>query len=173
MGEILQHIFLMLREFARLLRVSYQEGKMKKQTYTMIGALVFGSLFAVSTARGQSTNQPLIANIPFAFSAGGETLPAGQYAVSLLSPASNQNIVSIVSLDGAHKVIVNTLPRKRQASEAGRLVFHRYADRYFIAQAWMVNGAGREIPASRTERAFQREVGANRQSVETVALSIK
>src|SRR5205085_413136 len=100
MAEILQQYFFTLREFARDLRVNQVRGKrkgqlMKKQAYTMIGALVFGSLFAVSTAKGQSTNQPLIAHIPFAFTVGGQTLPAGEYKLSLLSPASNRNTIRI------------------------------------------------------------------------------
>lgn len=149
-----------------------KKGKnMKKQAYTMIGALVFGSLFAVSMARAQSANQPLIANIPFAFSVNGQTLPAGQYALSLLSPASNQSTLRLVRLDGAQRIIVQTFPLKGHGADGSKLVFHRYGDRYFFAQAQSFGGASREIPESRTERDLKRELGTNQQGIETVALS--
>jgi hypothetical protein len=146
---------------------------MKKQAYTMIGALVFGSLFAVSTARGQSTNQPLIAHIPFAFTVGGQTLPAGEYKLSLLSPASNQNTIRIARLDGAATVVARTLPEQSHGAEGRKLVFHRYGDRYFFAQALSFDGAAREIPESRTERDLKRELGANQKEIETVVLETR
>jgi len=51
--------------------------------------------------------------------------------------------------DGAAVV---TIRAESGRDSAPRLVFHRYGERYVLAEAWMDNGSGRVIPTSRVER---------------------
>jgi len=146
-----------------------------KKAYTMIGALVFATLFAVSTATSQSSsNQQLIADIPFAFSAGSRTLPAGKYTVRVTNPASDQKVVQIRSLDGNKGAVLQMQPVNGKAKDGARLVFHRYGDRYFLAQAWTAaDSIGMEAPPSRTERAKGSDLASKTRNIETVALTAK
>jgi hypothetical protein len=148
---------------------------MKNQAYTMIGALVFATLFAVSTATAQSSsNQQLIADIPFAFSAGSQTLAAGKYIVRVTNPASDQKVVRIRSLDGSKSTVLQMHSVNGKAQDGARLVFHRYGDRYFLAQAWTAaDSIGMEAPKSRTERATGRDLASKTRNLETVALNAK
>lgn len=147
---------------------------MKKQAYTMIGALVFATLFAVSTARAQSSNRPLIANIPFEFSAGSQTLPAGEYTVRVTNPASDQRVVQIRSLNGSKHAVLQMHSVNGPAKDGARLVFHRYGERYFLAQAWTAaDSIGMEAPRSRAERGAGSELASNTGKIETVALTSK
>jgi len=93
-------------------------------------------LFTAVTLFAQTTpNQRLMTiNVTFAFSAEGHALPAGEYLVLTVTP---ERSIRIVSADGKHSAIVNTLPNYASPpSTNSRLVFHRYGNEYFLAQVW-------------------------------------
>ena len=100
--------------------------------------IVFAGVLAIN-AHAQTK---LIASIPFAFSAGKTTLPAGKYTITVLNPASDRKILQIRSLNGRSSAVVLTTGIIGNASENAKLVFERYGDRYVFAQAQM---AGDEI----------------------------
>jgi hypothetical protein len=88
------------------------------------------SLFAQTTP----SQRLMRVNVPFAFSVEDHSLPAGEYLVLTVTP---ERSIRIVSADGKHSAIVNTLPNyAKSPSESSRLVFHRYGDEYFLAQVW-------------------------------------
>ena len=93
-------------------------------------------LFTAATLFAQTTpSQRLMkVNVPFAFAVENHSLPAGEYLVLTVTP---ERSIRIVSTDGKHSAIVNTLPNyAKSPSETSRLVFHRYGDEYFLAQVW-------------------------------------
>jgi len=92
-------------------------------------------LFTAATLFAQTESQRLMkVNIPFAFSAENHSLPEGEYLVLTVTP---ERSIRIVSADGKHTAIVNTLPNyAKSPSESSRLVFHRYGNEYFLAQVW-------------------------------------
>ena len=95
-------------------------------------------LFAgVLVTNAQAQPQRVIANIPFAFSAGKTTLPAGRYTITILNPSSDRKILQIRSLNGRSSAVVLTTGIIGNASENAKLVFERYDDRYVFAQAQM------------------------------------
>jgi hypothetical protein len=145
---------------------------MKKQAYTLIGALVFATMFAVSTATAQSANQ-LVANIPFEFSAGNQKLPAGKYSVSVIS-SSDQKVLRLRQLDGRNSIVVQMHAVEGKAQDGGRMVFHRYGDSYFLAQTFAAaDSIGLEAAKSRSEKAIERELASSSRKMETVALSTR
>ncbi len=93
--------------------------------------IVFAGVLAVNV----HAQTKLIASIPFAFSVGKTTLPAGKYTITVLNPASDRKILQIRSLDGRSSAVVLTTGIIGNASENAKLVFERYADRYVFAQA--------------------------------------
>ncbi|HXD30051.1 MAG TPA: hypothetical protein VN643_02975 [Pyrinomonadaceae bacterium] len=144
---------------------------MKKQAYTLIGALVFATMFAFSTAKAQSPNQELIANVPFEFSAGNQTMPAGKYTVTVMNPTSDQKTLRIRGLNGK-SALLQVHSVNGGTRENARLVFHRYGTQYFLAQAWpAADSIGMEAPRTKAERAS--ELASNERKIETVALSRK
>lgn len=72
-------------------------------------------------------------SIPFAFGVGDQTLPSGKYIVLTATP---ERSIRVVSSDGKHSAVVNTLPNYAQAaSENSRLVFHKYGPEYFLVES--------------------------------------
>jgi len=83
--------------------------------------------------------------IPFRFVVNGQTLAAGRYHVT----SERSTLLVRGYKDGA---AVMTIRAESGRDSAPRLVFHRYGERYVLAEAWMDNGSGRIIPTSRVER---------------------
>ena len=92
-------------------------------------------LFTAVTLFAQTESQRLMkVNVPFAFAVEDHSLPAGEYLVLTVTP---ERSIRIVSADGKHSAIVNTLPNYAKSPSArSRLVFHKYGNEYFLAQVW-------------------------------------
>ena len=101
-------------------------------------------LFTTAALFAQTGNQRLMkVNIPFAFSVGDATLPAGQYLLYTINPDWG---IRFATIDGKHNAFVNTLPNyPSKPSENSRLVFRRYGSEYFLEQVWT---AGDELVRS-------------------------
>ena len=56
--------------------------------------------------------------------------------------------------------------------QAYTMVFHRYGDRYFLAQAWTpADNTGLQAPRSRAERVIASQLASSERKTTTVALS--
>ena len=131
---------------------------MKKQVVkgitmlTTILAIAFAT--AVVSAQAQSANT-VISNVPFEFIVADKTLPAGKYRVN----RSIGNALKIWTSDAAAFRLTNEIQPSKD--RRARLVFHRYGDRYFLAEVWTGAGdVGRQLLKSRQERAIEREMSS-------------
>ena len=109
---------------------------MKNILNITLAIMILVGVAAVNT-HAQTGAQKVVATIPFAFSVGKVTLPAGKYTVAVLNPTSDRKILQIRSTDGRASAMVITTDITGNMSENAQLVFHRYGDRYFFAQAQM------------------------------------
>jgi hypothetical protein len=126
------------------------------------GFLLFVAVWA-SSAQSQAASPRLMrAHIPFAFNAGTKELPAGEYTITVLNPSSDQKVLQIRSTDGRASAIVSTLASKTKSTERSRVVFHRYGDTYFFAQA-QVSGESTALAAfkSKAERTEARTIASH------------
>ena len=105
---------------------------MKRLVNIPLIVIVFAGVLAIN---GHAQTQRVTANIPFAFSAGKTTLPAGRYTITVLNPSSDRKILQIRSANGRSSAIVMTTGIIRHASDNAKLMFERYGDRYVFAQA--------------------------------------
>ncbi len=124
--------------------------------------LMLAGVLAVS-AQAQSSSQRVIASIPFTFSVGKTTLPAGRYTITVLNPTSDKKILQIRSLNGRSSAIVQTTGVIGNASDDAKLLFERDGDRYVFSQAQMA-GDETSLAAvrSKTERADKRAVAKSK-----------
>lgn len=140
----------------------------------LIVAIVVGcGAFAVTGKAQTSTSQTMRARIPFTFTVGDKTLPAGVYTVSILNPSSDRKALRLRSEDGHVSAIVQTLAVRSAVADSARLLFHRYGDSYFFANAQMA-GETTSLAATKTraERATQRAL-RQRGDSSTVAILVK
>jgi hypothetical protein len=110
---------------------------MKRYLNTAIAMIILAGALTTSAYAQTAGPQPVVAKIPFDFNVGAKTLPAGKYTVTIVNPASDRKVLQIRSSDGHWAAITQTTGVTGTASEKTKLVFHRYGDRYFFAQAKM------------------------------------
>ena len=115
---------------------------MKNNIYRAIA--IFGIFLglAVVSAHAQAPSKVEV-NIPFEFSAGKTTLPAGVYTVKRMSG----NNVTLRSEDGRSSVILNApvTENSTDPNAVERIVLERYADGYALSQIWLTADTGRQV----------------------------
>jgi len=145
---------------------------MRKQIYTAIATLALIGLFGALSAKAQTSNGiELRADIPFEFTVGKVTLPAGEYTVKCATRQA-ADVLELRNRDGHARalVLMNSVVGKKDKD--ARLIFNRYGNRYFFAQAWMPSAEiGLKAPKSRAERAIQRELAGVKPQRQEVALT--
>ena len=124
---------------------------------TMIAAAA--ALFALLSvgASAQTPNGTMKFQIPFDFTVGGQTMPAGEYVVRLLGRDSNLPAVLIKSGDGrAARILQMTPVDAKRMRESATLVFNRYGSRHFLTQVWTpAERAGLKVRKSQAERGVE------------------
>ena len=126
--------------------------------FTMLALVVAIALVsAVATANAQAPNK-VAADIPFDFSVGYKTMPAGGYIVQAVASAGNAVLIqSADAKSSALRQSEATAPMKNK--KHARLVFHRYGERYFLAEVWSgLDIAGRQLVKSQEERAIEQDL---------------
>lgn len=144
---------------------------MKNRTLTSISMLGLFLMLAVAAVQAQSGTR-IEANVPFDFSAGDSTFPAGVYTFHRISDRS----LMIRSADGkVRSVVPAPLAIGAQGSRgAGGLVFNRYENDYFLFQVWLKADSGRQLFPSKTEQKLaQRQQIAKRNELESVEVAAR
>ncbi len=121
-----------------------------KRFFNILVATIILATALTAGAQAQTT-QRVIANIPFAFTANNKSLPAGKYTITVLNPSSDRKALQIRSMNGRHSVIVLTNGVIGNVADNSKLVFERYDDRYFFAQAQMA-GDSTSLAALRSNK---------------------
>jgi len=133
---------------------------MKKQMikgFTMFTLIVALALVtAVVSANGQS--QAVKADVPFEFAVGDKTLPSGEYAIRPATAGGAAMMIRSENTKNAALRLTNAIEDKRSVGQV-KLVFHRYGERYFLAEVW-TGESGRELLKSTQERAIERELAS-------------
>src|SRR5882762_1863658 len=129
---------------------------MKKQSFLMAGVLMLSILAATQVARAQDA---MVVDIPFAFTAGNATLPAGEYRVQKLDRNSAVLLIHCWDAKASALVITNAAQAKETQTES-KLVFNRYGNRYFLSQVWNAGSIrGRQLPISPREKEMPQLTG--------------
>ena len=121
-------------------------------------------VLSINAKAQNSSTQKVVASIPFAFSVGKTTLPAGKYTITVVNPSSDRKILQIRSLNGRSSALILTTSITGHSSDDAKLVFERYGDRYFFAQAQMA-GDETSLAAVRTKERGDTLAKAGKKSV--------
>jgi hypothetical protein len=126
---------------------------MKNQIYRFAAILGIFLGFAVVSVHAQAPSKVEV-NIPFEFSAGKTTLPAGVYTIKRLSG----NNVTLRSEDGRSSVILNApvTGNSTDPNAVERLVFEKYGDRLALSQIWLTADTGRQVWTGKKSRGSER-----------------
>ena len=142
---------------------------MTRQLIKGMTMLLVALAFCTASAYGQSTRSS--AQIPFDFTVGSETLSAGRYNISNATPEGK-----IVKIEAAKEQAAVMRLTSRvgggAAAESSKLVFHKYGNRYFLAEIWTAGEpGGQKLMKSREEKALERELASTTSKSDLAQLS--
>jgi hypothetical protein len=113
---------------------------MTKKSFVIVAALAF--VFGIGTLTASAQGQVLRADIPFEFTVGKRTLPAGKYLVKLPETGGTR-VIMFKRADGEAHAMAMTNPVSSKGAEVeSGLIFVRSGDQYFLYQ---VHTEDREI----------------------------
>ena len=145
---------------------------MRKTAYIVITLLILTTAMAVAARAQNSGRRHFVANIPFQFNAGDASLPAGEYTVTPISGASDKTVVEVRMKQGKKGALLQMGSIIDNIADRTCLVFHRYGDKYFLAQAWIEGDSeGLNAPRSRSELATKKELATRNVAMETIVLT--
>lgn len=122
-----------------------------KPVHKLFLAVALATL-AMPTLHAQTVSVKTV--IPFRFTVGRVTLPAGEYAVrSLDDRGTGSGLLELYNLRSkATNILISDSCQSASRPDRSKLVFHRYGHRYFLNQVWIQgNSAGREFHSSPAE----------------------
>jgi hypothetical protein len=121
---------------------------MKTQVFRI--ALLVMTLVVVRAAVAQSQPGDILVNIPFSFLVGNHHLPPGSY---LVARAPNGSLRISRTEDRSSCLFVTVHSVESRVSQPPKVVFHRYADTYFLTEVWNGEGRiGRQLLRSKAEQ---------------------
>ncbi len=127
--------------------------------------LAFGSAFACAAGL-HAQSYTIVANVPFAFEAGGTMHEAGRYMVE--RPPSTPALM-LRNTRQARRTVIGLAPSAPDYSKGpARLSFHRYGNQSFLAEVWNVEHTGTKIYPSAQEK----EIGRSAQGAEMAVVTI-
>ena len=137
---------------------------MKRHLNITMAVIVLAGALSIEAQAQTSSVQKVIATIPFAFNVGETSLPAGKYTITVANPTSDRKILQVRNADGRSSAMIVTTSVVGNVAENTKLVFQRYGDRYFFAQAQMA-GDPTSLAAVKSK--------AERAEKQTLAKSVK
>jgi hypothetical protein len=131
---------------------------MKKEVVkgiTMLTAIIVIALATAVVSANAQSSRTVVSNVPFEFVVGDTILPAGEYRVS--RALRNALTIETPETRGVASRLLNDIEPRKDSRHA-RLIFHRYGQRYFLAEVWSgADSTGWRLLKSRQERAIERE----------------
>ena len=110
----------------------------------LLAIAMFLPLLMAAAASAQTVH--MRAKVPFNFIAAGSTLPAGKYDIQ--SFGTDETLLAIRNQNSSAGILVfSNSCESLNASSSTKLVFHRYGDRYFLAELWVQgHKSGHQVP---------------------------
>ncbi len=141
---------------------------MKRFFNITIAVVILASALAIGVHAQTNSAQRVIATIPFTFTVGTKTLPAGKYTIMVLNPSSDRRALQIRSMDGRSSAIVLTNGVIGNVVDNSKLIFDHYNDRYVFARVQLA-GDSTSLAALRSKTEQKQLAKANKKSLVVVA----
>ena len=129
--------------------------------------LQISMLAALAAGVSQAQSARLTADVPVPFVVGDRTLPAGTYKVD---ESAGSAAVVIHAAGGRNVPAIANNTTSARDQKVSKLVFHRYGDRYFLAEIWSRGtSTGRQFPPTSLERELSSQKAIARTQVMVAA----
>jgi hypothetical protein len=142
-----------------------------KNLNSKLGLIAAAGLMAATftTTAGAQDTHLFRVHVPFAFLAGDQTMPAGDYTIRL-DPRFNLVDLAPTPGTGLHRVMLkhNFVTRPHRGSSGGLLTFAKYGDKLVLHGVWARGEEdGHEVVTSKSEIELVRANGGNAADTDT------
>jgi hypothetical protein len=128
---------------------------MKRQAFSLISLLSL--LLVAGSAIAQSIH--VRANVPFNFTVGNKTLPAGTYDVGTIENRDGKMLLLQARDYKLSMMVGSNAAEDLKPADKTKLVFNRYGNRYFLAQIWVEGETrGHQLPKTSREKELAGDV---------------
>ena len=134
------------------------KNELLRGTTMVMLVVVLAVATAAATTSAQSANR-VVADVPFEFSVGYMKMPKGEYRIQIVSSANDAVLIQTADGQTSALRLSEATDRMKNKTQA-RLVFHRYGERYFLAEVWSGTDTGRRLFKSLEESAIERELAS-------------
>ena len=137
-----------------------------------LGALLLVSGFGFGAT--SESNTAVTVKIPFAFYAGNQQMPAGEYRIAMprMGGFAIGSMLQVTSPDGSLcQYLFSTVGRPVTNDTDYHLIFNKYGDTYFLSRV-RNSDRGAELAPSRVERRLSNEYSKTSPDVGVVDLTI-
>jgi hypothetical protein len=93
-------------------------------------------------------NTHLKVTVPFEFTVGETTLPAGEYDIQATGTWGGKVLSICNRKANASAFVISASYVTAKSSKRSELVFNRYGQQYFLTEVWGANDLGRQMPIS-------------------------
>jgi hypothetical protein len=140
---------------------------MKRNIYGALAILAVALVVSVPFVQAQSVK----ADVPFAFSMQGQSMPAGNYSIIAVS----DRVLEVWNLDSRHgQLLAKQMSVQSSKDQGPKLVFHKYGDQYFLSQIWDgQSDTGIQLPESKREKELKIASNNLPNASETVIVAMK
>lgn len=122
--------------------------------------LIAGVVLMAALVSAHAQSSSVVADVPFEFTVGGKSLTAGEYSIKAFTTRGD---ALLVRNQDSNDVVIRlaNLIEARIAPKQGKLVFHRYGQRYFLSEVWTPGErTGRQLRKCAEERAMENQLAA-------------
>jgi hypothetical protein len=121
---------------------------MKNLTARILTVLLPSVLLLAGTAHSQYARRTLIVTVPFEFSAGDKTFPAGDYAI--VSTAPDRLSVRDSRGEVLASLVAHSAGSPNDNNSPPRLRFYSVGGAHALTQGWMDSSVGYELGSQQT-----------------------
>lgn len=126
-----------------------------------VGALALSLLVTLAALPAAAKSlDGMRAQVPFDFHVGDSLVRADNYIIT--SMTADEIVLRISGGRDVVAVVTNSGRERRNGEGRARLVFHKYADQYFLSAVWGSDSNGRTLGESKRERNLRKELTAAR-----------
>ena len=113
------------------------------------------SAAAMLGTTGLYAQSGVAANVPFNFTVESARMPAGEYTLTAVNKTSG--IIQMLNIETRESILVlaPSLVSTYKGNGEGKVIFHRYGDRYFFSEVWTPDGLRGHVTPSKLEREIQ------------------
>jgi hypothetical protein len=125
----------------------------------------------ITVGNASAQNQVKV-TVPFSFTIGNSTMPAGSYTIK--SDFGSRDLIHLTNWGAKANSMALGTPEQGNPNETGKLVFHRIGDQYFLSEIRCADASmNLHFPVTKAEKRARQTQTADLRTNDNVQIALK